>query len=186
MYFTEQPNFLNGVVQFHTQLAPHELLQSLKKIERDQGRDFSAMRNGPRPIDLDILMYDELVVNDRTFDITIPHPRLSERDFVLRPLCDIDDSIIIPSKKGESSLKSGQLLQGLHKRHGNHGHRPLVPVTPLPSGRILHWGKRTLLMGVLNLTPDSFSDGGMFISVENALRQAENLIEHGFDIIDVS
>jgi 2-amino-4-hydroxy-6-hydroxymethyldihydropteridine diphosphokinase len=58
----------------------------LKKIEAELGRDFNAIRNGPRVIDLDILFYDNIILD--TPDLVIPHPRLAEREFVLRPLCE--------------------------------------------------------------------------------------------------
>lgn len=189
MYFENQPKFLNGVVQFKTGLAPLDLLRSLKKVEKDLGRDSGSIRNGPRPIDLDILSYDNITLSNSSHDLIIPHPRLSERDFVLQPLCDIDSSVEISCAHRATSTTSTtarRILELLSERaqYGSNS-SSLTRVTPLPSGRLLRWGKRTLLMGVLNLTPDSFSDGGKFLKMDAALEQVNVFLKHGFDVIDV-
>ncbi len=85
-YVTNQSPFLNMVVEGHTELKPDRLLKLLKATERNMGR-VTGPRNGPRPIDLDILFYDDLVLKTET--LTIPHPRIAERRFVLQPLADI-------------------------------------------------------------------------------------------------
>ena len=84
--FTEQPAFLNMVIEAETSLNPRALLLYLKKREDELGR-VKNFRNGPRQIDLDILFYDNLVLDEE--NLTIPHPRLHERAFVLVPLADI-------------------------------------------------------------------------------------------------
>ncbi|KAL8932003.1 MAG: hypothetical protein Q9211_006592, partial [Gyalolechia sp. 1 TL-2023] len=84
MYKTDQPSFINGVCQVQTTLAPLELLDELKSIEQLFGR-VKTVENGPRTIDLDILLYDNYTIDHER--LTIPHPRISERDFVLKPLC---------------------------------------------------------------------------------------------------
>ena len=84
--FTEQPAFLNMVIEAETSLNPRALLRCLKKRENELGR-VKNFRNGPRQIDLDILFYDDLILNEE--NLTIPHPRLHERGFVLVPLADI-------------------------------------------------------------------------------------------------
>jgi 2-amino-4-hydroxy-6-hydroxymethyldihydropteridine diphosphokinase len=86
--FAEQPRFVNAVVAVETTLAPWDLLRELLGVEREFGRDrATSFTNGPRTLDLDILIYaDERV--DET-DLQIPHPRLHERAFVLVPLCEI-------------------------------------------------------------------------------------------------
>lgn len=186
MYLEEQPRFLNGVIQFKTGLAPSDLLHSLKCIEKDLGRDFGSVRNGPRPIDLDIITYDDTTLSDSSHDLIIPHPRLSERDFVLQPLCDIDSSIKISCRRRGTSSTARRLLELLKNRtKSDSKFKSLTRVTPLPSGPLLEWGKRTQLMGVLNVTPDSFSDGGKFSTVDSALQQVELFLKHGFDVIDV-
>jgi 2-amino-4-hydroxy-6-hydroxymethyldihydropteridine diphosphokinase len=82
----DQPPFLNGAAAVETALSPHALLDVLKRVERDLGRQ-PRERWGPREIDLDLLLYGDRVVE--TARLTVPHPRLSERRFVLAPLAEI-------------------------------------------------------------------------------------------------
>jgi len=85
---TDQPWFANLAVVIETDLAPHALLERLQGIERDLGRT-PAERWGPRAIDLDLLLYDDLTIDEP--DLQVPHPRLYQRAFVLVPLAEIDD-----------------------------------------------------------------------------------------------
>jgi len=82
----EQGAFYNAVLRIETQLQPHELLDRLLAIEAQGGR-VRRQRWGPRTVDLDILIYDDWRLKDDA--LTLPHPRLAERAFVLRPLCDL-------------------------------------------------------------------------------------------------
>ena len=84
--FTDQPAFLHMVIEAETNLDPRALLVYLKKKEDELGR-VKNFRNGPRLIDLDILFYDDLIMNEE--NLIIPHPRLHQRAFVLMPLADI-------------------------------------------------------------------------------------------------
>ncbi len=84
--FTDQPAFLNQVTEAETTLSPHALLRYLKNLEKELGR-VKNFRYGPRLIDLDILFYDNLILDDER--LKIPHPRLHERAFVLVPLAEI-------------------------------------------------------------------------------------------------
>jgi 2-amino-4-hydroxy-6-hydroxymethyldihydropteridine diphosphokinase len=92
-YVIEQPHFLNAALRGRTQLAPAELLSFLKSIERELGRQ-AGVRFGPRVIDLDILLYGELALD--TPALTIPHPRMAERPFVLVPLAEIAPTLTPP------------------------------------------------------------------------------------------
>jgi 2-amino-4-hydroxy-6-hydroxymethyldihydropteridine diphosphokinase len=85
-----QPRFLNTVLKIKTGLSPQALLRSLKKIERELGRKKTALRCGPRPIDLDILFYADRNLNSK--NLKIPHPKIFQRDFVLGPLAELLDS----------------------------------------------------------------------------------------------
>lgn len=87
MYVTDQPAFLNMALRGRTDLAPWELLRFVKGIEAALGRTGGGERFGPRPIDIDILLYGALVMHAP--ELEIPHPRMPERAFVLRPLADI-------------------------------------------------------------------------------------------------
>ncbi|KAL8717992.1 MAG: hypothetical protein Q9181_008249, partial [Wetmoreana brouardii] len=84
MYKVDQAPFINGVCEIDTALSPTELLHQLKDIEKTLGR-VKTVENGPRTIDLDILIYGNQIINEE--GLQIPHPRISEREFVLRPLC---------------------------------------------------------------------------------------------------
>ena len=84
--YVDQPDFLNAVCGGTTSLDPRQLLAFCKSIEAKQGRK-ESFRNAPRPIDIDILLYDDLVLD--TPDLVIPHPRMAERAFVLAPLAEI-------------------------------------------------------------------------------------------------
>lgn len=91
--YAEQPAFLNMVIQAETELPPLELLKFLKALEVEVGRT-PSFRYGPRQIDLDILFYDDLVLE--TPELSLPHPRLHERAFVLVPLADVAPSLCHP------------------------------------------------------------------------------------------
>ncbi len=91
--YANQPPFLNAVVTGLTALSPHDLLSALKQLERDVGRR-PTFRYGPRVIDLDILFYGTLCLDGP--DLTIPHPRLHERAFVLVPLAHIAPDLLHP------------------------------------------------------------------------------------------
>ncbi len=89
-----QANFFNGVVRIRTEYRPLQLLAELQRIETDLFHRKSGIQWGPRPIDLDILFYnDEIIVDNR---LVIPHRRLHERRFVLQPLTEIDRSLVHP------------------------------------------------------------------------------------------
>jgi 2-amino-4-hydroxy-6-hydroxymethyldihydropteridine diphosphokinase len=91
--YEDQPKFLNQVIKAQTYLEPEPLLKHLKRLEVALGRK-ESFPNGPRLIDIDILFFDELVLN--TPSLIIPHPRLHERAFVLLPLMDIAPNLIHP------------------------------------------------------------------------------------------
>jgi 2-amino-4-hydroxy-6-hydroxymethyldihydropteridine diphosphokinase len=90
----DQPDFLNAAVRIRTDLGPEELLDVCKAIEVEEGRMFGAPRHGPRPIDLDVLLLGELEVE--TERLTIPHPELTSRRFVLVPLLELDPELALP------------------------------------------------------------------------------------------
>ncbi|MBP2301040.1 2-amino-4-hydroxy-6-hydroxymethyldihydropteridine diphosphokinase [Azospirillum picis] len=105
MYVTDQPAFLNMAVRGTTRLAPRDLLRFVKDIESALGREFGGLRFGPRPIDIDILLYADRVIADP--DLEIPHPRMAERAFVLCPLADIAAEIVHPVLKQPIAALTG-------------------------------------------------------------------------------
>ena len=94
--FLEQPDFLNAVVRVATLLSPVRLLHCLQFIESKGRRQRSARRNGPRRIDLDLLLFDGL--QQQSTELTVPHPRMHERRFVLEPLLEIEGDIELPGR----------------------------------------------------------------------------------------
>jgi 2-amino-4-hydroxy-6-hydroxymethyldihydropteridine diphosphokinase/dihydropteroate synthase len=121
--------FLNLAAEVTTRATPTDLLAALKSIEASLGRT-GGPRWAPRPVDIDILMVDDIEVDSA--HLTVPHPGLTDRAFVLAPLAAIAPARVIPGTKGLTVLAA-------YRRLGQ----------PLP-----------LWMGIVNLTPDSFSDGG--------------------------
>lgn len=94
MHYTKQPWFVNAVFEVATALDPVSLLARLKTIETAAGRRKGGIRFGPRMLDLDLIFYEDAVI--RTHEIIVPHPRMHERAFVLRPLCDIAPDLVHP------------------------------------------------------------------------------------------
>ncbi len=104
--YTDQPRFLNAVVEVETDLDPAALLKLVKKIEDDMGR-VANFKDGPRLIDLDILLYDDLVMDTPT--LTIPHPRYAQRAFVLAPLAEIAAGAVCPVRRRSVAELLGEL-----------------------------------------------------------------------------
>jgi 2-amino-4-hydroxy-6-hydroxymethyldihydropteridine diphosphokinase len=90
----EQPDFLNAAVRVRTELEPENLLDVCKAIEIEHGRLFGAPRHGPRPLDIDLLLLGDLEL--RTERLTLPHPDLTRRRFVLAPLLELDPELALP------------------------------------------------------------------------------------------
>ncbi len=90
----DQPRFHNAVISGETALSPLELLRAVKAIERELGRVPAGVRYGPRAIDIDLLFYDDLSL--RSEELTLPHPRIAERAFVLVPLAEIAPGEALP------------------------------------------------------------------------------------------
>lgn len=97
--FLDQPDYVNAVAVLHTRLTPRTLLDRLLEIETRHGRS-RAFKNAPRTLDLDLLLYDGLVMHEP--GLTLPHPRMLERAFVLAPLAEIAPGCIIP---GQGSVR---------------------------------------------------------------------------------
>jgi len=92
---TDQPKFVNAVAELSTQLAPRDLLDALLAIERELGRDRSReQRWGPRTLDLDLLLYGGEMIDEP--GLTVPHPRLADRRFVLEPLHELVPGLVLP------------------------------------------------------------------------------------------
>lgn len=139
--------FLNAVLVGETTLSPHELLSRLQRIEAKLGREKQG-KWSPRTIDLDILLYGKQVVAQP--GITIPHPSMLLRDFVMIPLKQVAGDWLHP-------IAGKEIAQ----------HQP------------------TQLVGIVNVTPDSFSDGGQNFKAKDAIAHALQLIEQGAKVLDI-
>lgn len=117
-----QPRFINAVVALETELAPRALLEGLLDLEREFGRDRSAgVENGPRTLDLDILLMGDLCIHEAGLEV--PHPRLAERGFVLVPLNEIASNLVEPRHRRTIA----ELLRGLNEK-GNDATQDVVQV----------------------------------------------------------
>jgi 2-amino-4-hydroxy-6-hydroxymethyldihydropteridine diphosphokinase len=110
--FADQPDFVNAVVRVRTDLGPVALLDALLRQEREQGRQ-RTIANGPRTLDLDLLLFDALRLNDP--GLTLPHPRMHERAFVLVPLTEIAPEIEIPGRGRASALLAALGTEGVER-----------------------------------------------------------------------
>ena len=124
---TDQPDFLNMCLAAATDVSPHDLLDFCKQLEDQIGRE-KTVRWGPRLLDLDILVYDDLILDDER--LTIPHPHIEERAFVLTPLAEIAPALIHPV--------SGQTVATLAEQVDAGGVEPLPPASMPPTLYELH------------------------------------------------
>src|SRR6201999_664471 len=90
----DQPDFLNAALRIATELEPEELLDACKAVEAERGRSFDAPRHGPRPLDVDLLLLGDLEYESER--LTLPHPQVTSRRFVLVPLLELDPSLSLP------------------------------------------------------------------------------------------
>lgn len=107
---SEQPDFINAVAEVATTLAPRALLDTLLALERGQGRQRDGSRWGPRTLDMDLLAFGTVQLDEP--GLTLPHPRLAERAFVLLPLAEIAPGWVIPGKGRVADLASMVDAQG--------------------------------------------------------------------------
>jgi dihydropteroate synthase/2-amino-4-hydroxy-6-hydroxymethyldihydropteridine diphosphokinase len=157
MYYHDQDYFLNACCRIETTLSAQELLLHTQRIQ-DQvsGGVTKSIVKGPRIIDIDILYYDNIVVDDYP-RLVIPHPGILERPFVLQPLIDL--GLVECPSTGRSINDALSKLSALDS-----------PIVPFRNGtRLFAYEKSTVIMGILNMTPDSFSGDGLEGQISKAL-----------------
>jgi len=108
----DQPDYINAAIKIETSLSANQLLLALQSIENHQGR-VRKERWGARTLDLDILVFDQLIENSE--QLILPHPRAHERAFVLAPLNDLQANLVIPKRGNISSLLANCSMQGIVK-----------------------------------------------------------------------
>ena len=101
----DQPDFLNAAARVTTPLEPLGLLDACKEVEAELGRDFEGARHGPRPIDVDVLLLGDLELNHAR--LTLPHPEVRNRQFVLVPLLELDPGLALPDGTRLAELVAG-------------------------------------------------------------------------------
>lgn len=166
----DQPH-INGALICETHLSPAALLVEIKKIEEQLGRPAKKEYWSPRIIDIDILTYNETAIT--TDQLTIPHIGLTERPFALWPLADLLPFWQHPILKKTAA----ELVEGWGSRFDG--------TAPLHTKRLNQRLTGSQLMGIVNVTPNSFSDGGLFLSTEAATQQAIKLVQDGAEILDL-
>ncbi|KAH7922120.1 Dihydropteroate synthase [Leucogyrophana mollusca] len=223
MYVTDQPRFANCACLIETTLDPRTLLSLLKIIERTVGR-VPSIRNGPRAVDLDVLLYDKTCLDTRAEgnrkdlenlegELVVPHPRMAEREFVLRPLADMIPDYVHPVYQKSIRELLANVLSAMTSDDAPMMKVMPFPQYPLPSSptpygtspvppTATHWvlpftpssrtptgetplRAQTRIMATLNITPDSFSDGALHSSIPDALAYVSSAMEAGADMIDV-
>lgn len=182
MYFKDQSPFLNGCIEINTTLNPSDLLKLCKRIEYLDLKRTKDFENGPRSIDLDIILYfdangDAIQVNKP--DLIVPHPRMLERTFVLEPLCELISPLVTHPLSAEPIVDHLQQIYDeqrpedilwkvipLHKIAGSNKERFLKYKTVSQYDDLTGTSQRvtispTTMMAIMNTTPDSFSDGSL-------------------------
>jgi dihydroneopterin aldolase/2-amino-4-hydroxy-6-hydroxymethyldihydropteridine diphosphokinase/dihydropteroate synthase len=184
MFYVDQNKFHNGVFKCQTTLEPLVLLDALKDIETNKLARKKVMDNGPRTIDLDILLYDDLVMNHPR--LNIPHIGMLSRSFVLQPLVELVPSDTLHPLTAESFHDHLAEIPPSSDVQLSSALKSCIPV-PFAQDLVydpIHHTCKTGIMAILNVTPDSFSDGGT-IDKDNIIEAAVNFVAKGASILDV-
>jgi dihydropteroate synthase len=174
---TDQPDFANSAIKVETELEPLELLEFIKSIETELGR-VENERWRERLIDIDIIFCDDLVVDLPNINkelivskdpmkhnlLTIPHKDYHNRTFALEPLMEIEPELVDPA----TGVKLIQIYRSLVNCYSS-----------------IFDSQSTLIMGILNVTPDSFSDGGKNSSQDLVIENYKQMVADGADIVDI-
>lgn len=167
--------YLNLALHCETKIEALELLKQLKTIEWSIGRKPEKRHWGPRVIDIDILTFNDLILQSET--LTVPHASLQERPFALWPLADVAPLWVFPLAGINQGKTAAQIVEQWGSRFSGSA--------PFHTRQINQRIDTPQLVGVVNVTPDSFSDGGKFLNSELAIEQISHLINAGAEVIDI-
>lgn len=167
--------YLNLAIRCQTSLQPLELLVHLKAIEHEIGRKPLKRHWGPRVLDIDLLVYDHVIMDTET--LTIPHKQMLDRPFALWPLADVAPFWRFPLPGPEQGKPAAELVLKWGSRFDGKA--------PLHTRQINQRVDTPALVGILNVTPDSCTDTGQFQHIEQAVAHARTLVESGAEIIDI-
>lgn len=165
--------YLNLALACETTLDPFSLLHTIKELEQVIGRKPFNRPWGPRVIDIDILAYENVCFSRK--ELTLPHAELLNRPFALWPLSDVAPLWFHPDK--DSHKTASQLAEKWGSR--------FTGAAPFRTKQILQRADTPQLMGIINVTPDSFSDGNQFLTPEKALSHAIQLVNEGATVLDI-
>ncbi|HLB57214.1 MAG TPA: 2-amino-4-hydroxy-6-hydroxymethyldihydropteridine diphosphokinase, partial [Gammaproteobacteria bacterium] len=166
--------YFNLALRCYTSLTPYELLAHTKKTEEQVGRT-AEKRWGPRIVDIDILAWDDLIQYDKL--LHVPHEELHRRPFALWPLADVSPNWIYPLPNEFQGKTAAEIAIQWGSR--------FMGIAPLHCRQIAQRIDTPELVGIVNITPDSFSDGGQFLDPEQVLQQIETLVKAGANVIDI-
>ena len=195
MYYKEQSDFVNGVLKVKfLNKTPDDILKILKDIEYNHINRLKEFDNGPRSIDLDILLIDDVIINSEL--LTIPHKSMLDRTFVLQPLCELISPEVIHPVSNEPIHNHLKELLNNSPDDLVQDSSDLLQLTPIPRFPIsenplifdqVNDKSPTLMMGILNITPDSFSDGGknFGVGMDQIVSNAKSMLENGSKVIDI-
>jgi 2-amino-4-hydroxy-6-hydroxymethyldihydropteridine diphosphokinase/dihydropteroate synthase len=167
--------YLNLAIRCDTTLAPLDLLKQLKTIEWSIGRKPEIRHWGPRVVDIDILAADNLIVASDV--LTVPHANLQQRPFALWPLADVAPLWQFPLSGPNHGKTAAQIVEPWGSRFSGEA--------PFHTRQINQRVDTPQLVGILNVTPDSFSDGGQFLQREQAQQQMTHLVSTGAEVLDI-
>jgi 2-amino-4-hydroxy-6-hydroxymethyldihydropteridine diphosphokinase/dihydropteroate synthase len=167
--------YLNLALRCETKLEPLELLNQIKNIEWSIGRKPTARHWGPRVIDIDILAWDNRIIQHE--NLSVPHASLQERPFALWPLADVAPLWVFPLPGENKGKTAAQMVEAWGSRFKGEA--------PFHTQQIQQRIDTPQLVGIINVTPDSYSDGGQFLHADNAVKQMQHLVKSGAEIIDI-
>jgi len=167
--------YLNLALRCKTHTKPLELLNQIKNIEWSIGRKPTARHWGPRVIDIDILAWDDRIIQHE--NLNVPHASLEERPFALWPLADVCPLWTFPLPGINHGKTAAEMVEIWGSRFSGDA--------PFHTKQIQQRIDTPELVGIINVTPDSYSDGGRYLQRDNAIKQMHYLVQSGAEVIDI-